>query len=165
MRLYGIALLLIMLILAACQADNDRSSAIEKGNQPDRVKPRVLDNNITLGDPDAVENLNPKKPGDRTPIRVTSVRMDDTPNPAMVGNGLENYNGMCKSCHSSSGSNQAASLKNILKRRDPAWVMNFLYFPGFEVNAAAEGRCWVRQPGHILNVIQARDLVEYLRTI
>ena len=91
--------------------------------------------------------------------------MEEVPSTVMSNKGLAVFNSRCQNCHQMEGKGQGQSLDKILNKREPAWVMNFLYFPGFEVNPAAEGKCQIRQAGQLLNVVEARDFLEYARLV
>lgn len=91
--------------------------------------------------------------------------------PAMVSQGEKIYDVKCQACHSK-GPNRVVGpgWAGVTKRREPAWIMNMIVHTDAMLSTDAEAQklfeeCLVRMPNQNLNHDEARQMLEFMRTL
>ena len=91
--------------------------------------------------------------------------------PAMAEKGKTTYDVKCQACHSM-GENRVVGpgWKGITQRREPAWIMNMILNIDMMLAADEEAQklleqCLVRMPNQNLSKEEARDVLEFMRTL
>lgn len=90
---------------------------------------------------------------------------------AMVEKGRATYDVKCQACHSTSANRVVGpGWKGILERRKPEWVMNMVLNVDVMLDTDPEAQklleqCLVRMPNQNLSQEEARQVVEFMRTI
>ncbi|MBK9759890.1 MAG: cytochrome c [Flavobacteriales bacterium] len=90
---------------------------------------------------------------------------------ALVEKGKSTYDVKCQACHSI-GENRVVGpgWKGMLTRRKPEWVMNMILNTEAMLSTDAEAQkqleqCLVRMPNQNLSKDDARNVVEFMRTL
>lgn len=90
---------------------------------------------------------------------------------AMVAKGKEIYDVKCLSCHSL-GTNRVVGpgWEGIMKQRTPEWIMNMILHTDAMLETDPEAQamleeCLVRMPNQNLTNEEARDVLEFMRTL
>ncbi len=85
--------------------------------------------------------------------------------------GKEIYEVKCQACHSL-GTNRVVGpgWKGMLDQRKPAWIMNMIVHTDAMLETDPEAQamleeCLVRMPNQNLSVDEARDVLEFIRTL
>lgn len=88
-----------------------------------------------------------------------------------VTKGKEIYEVKCQACHSL-GTNRVVGpgWKGMLDQRKPAWIMNMIVHTDAMLETDPEAQamleeCLVRMPNQNLTVDEARDVLEFIRTL
>jgi len=179
------------IIFCACQSNDESknssketataNSAPDQPSQPAAApqpqgREHPLDNRI-LDQPqvkEAMKNLKPQAHNtskDGEPILIRKVNLTNPVNQMMVQKGQKVHQERCAGCHSlDAQKSQLVSLAGITRRRNPEWIMNMItgVVTTLETDAAAMQKleaCPSRQPGARLNIEQARDYLEMLRSV
>lgn len=91
--------------------------------------------------------------------------------PVMVESGQKIYDVKCQACHSK-GPNRVVGpgWEGVTKRREPAWIMNMIVHTDAMLGTDAEAQklleeCLVRMPNQNLNHDEARQMLEFMRTL
>jgi cytochrome c1 len=91
--------------------------------------------------------------------------------PAMAEKGKTTYDVKCQACHSM-GENRVVGpgWKGITTRREPAWIMNMILNIDMMLAEDEEAQklleqCLVRMPNQNLSKEEARDVLEFMRTL
>lgn len=90
---------------------------------------------------------------------------------AMVEKGKTTYDVKCQACHST-GANRVVGpgWKGVTSRREPAWIMNMIMNTDAMLSADPEAQklleqCLVRMPNQNLSMEDARQVLEFMRTL
>ena len=90
---------------------------------------------------------------------------------AMVEKGKTTYDVKCQACHST-GENRVVGpgWKGITTKREPAWIMNMILNVDVMLSEDPEAQklleqCLVRMPNQNLNKDEAREVLEFMRTL
>lgn len=90
---------------------------------------------------------------------------------AMAEKGKTTYDVKCQACHSL-GENRVVGpgWKGITTRREPAWIMNMILNVDVMLSDDPEAQklleqCLVRMPNQNLNKDEAREVLEFMRTL
>ncbi len=91
--------------------------------------------------------------------------------PALVEKGKTTYDVKCQACHSL-GENRVVGpgWKGIITKREPAWIMNMIVHTEAMLETDPEAQkmleeCLVRMPNQNLSHDDAREILEYMRTL
>ena len=91
--------------------------------------------------------------------------------PGRVKKGEEIYDVKCQACHSK-GTNRVVGpgWKGLLDHRKPEWIMNMIVHTDAMLETDPEAQamleeCLVRMPNQNLSVDDARDVLEFIRTL
>lgn len=91
--------------------------------------------------------------------------------PAMAEKGKTTYDVKCQACHSL-GDNRVVGpgWKSITQRREPAWIMNMILNIDVMLTDDPEAQklleqCLVRMPNQNLSNDEARQVLEFMRTL
>lgn len=91
--------------------------------------------------------------------------------PAMVEKGKTTYDVKCQACHSL-GENRVVGpgWKGLTTKREPAWIMNMIVNTDAMLETDPEAQkmleeCLVRMPNQNLTNDDAREVLEYMRTL
>jgi len=91
--------------------------------------------------------------------------------PVMVEQGEKIYDVKCQACHSK-GPNRVVGpgWEGVSKRREPAWIMNMIVHTDAMLSTDAEAQklfeeCLVRMPNQNLSHDEARQMLEFMRTL
>jgi mono/diheme cytochrome c family protein len=91
--------------------------------------------------------------------------------PGMVAKGKELYDVKCQACHST-GTNRVVGpgWKNLLDQRKPEWIMNMIVHTDAMLETDPEAQamleeCLVRMPNQNLSVDDARNVLEFIRSL
>lgn len=90
---------------------------------------------------------------------------------AMAEKGKTTYDVKCQACHSLSENRVVGpGWKGVMTRRDPAWVMNMIMNTEAMLSDDAEAQklleqCLVRMPNQNLSMDEARQVLEFMRTL
>jgi hypothetical protein len=72
----------------------------------------------------------------------------------------------CQRCHAGpSGAGEAIALDAAFDRHDPEWLMDFMMNREVDAESSADAECHVRRAGEGLSRDEARQVLEYMRTI
>ena len=89
----------------------------------------------------------------------------------MAEKGKTTYNVKCQACHSM-GTNRVVGpgWKGITTRREPAWIMNMIVNIDAMLTTDPEAQklleeCLVRMPNQNLSKDEAREVLEFMRTL
>ena len=135
-----------------------------------------IDNRI-LDQPQVREAMKKLKPGAKNnmtggePILIRKVNLTNPINAMMAQKGQKIHEEKCVGCHTlDTQKTPLKSLAGITRRRNPEWIMNMItgVTTTLESNAAAMQKleaCPTRQAATRLNVEQARDYLEMLRSV
>lgn len=129
------------------------------------------------GDSKAAANTNAEAATPATPL-PGMVTADDIKPPladeidmGMVAEGKQIAEVKCLACHSF-GSNRVVGpgWENILKQRSPEWIMNMILHTDAMLENDPEAQamleeCLVRMPNQNLSDNEARDVLEFMRTL
>ena len=158
---------LFCLILFSCGNDSKTSSDTPQSiEQPTAPTVQSVDPNLE----EKVENLKPKPPNvPDQPVELKGVNLTSPLLQSLVRKGEKVYNNKCISCHTLDGTaSNAASFAGITKNRRPEWIMNLT--TGVDMKLAESRKeqnklntCYTRQAGQRLDVVESRDLLEFLR--
>ena len=90
---------------------------------------------------------------------------------AMADQGHKTYDVKCQACHSM-GENRVVGpgWKGITTKREPAWIMNMIVHTDAMLSSDAEAQklleeCLVRMPNQNLSHDEARQVLEFMRTL
>lgn len=90
---------------------------------------------------------------------------------AMADKGKTTYDVKCQACHST-GANRVVGpgWKGVTSRREPAWIMNMIMNTDAMLSADPEAQklleqCLVRMPNQNLSMEDARQVLEFMRTL
>ena len=94
----------------------------------------------------------------------------DTPDAAMAAKGEETFNTYCTVCHRPKKRLTGPAMIGLLDRRTPEWVMNMILNPDVMEKQDPIAKKLVEEYNTLmlnqrLNEQQARELLEYIRTI
>jgi len=103
-------------------------------------------------------------------ITADEVHLGDI-DPGMVAKGKEIYDVKCQACHSI-GTNRVVGpgWKNMLDQRKPEWIMNMIVHTDAMLETDPEAQamleeCLVRMPNQNLSVADARNVLEFIRSL
>jgi mono/diheme cytochrome c family protein len=89
----------------------------------------------------------------------------------MVAKGKEIYDVKCQACHSL-GTNRVVGpgWKGVVEQRKPEWIMNMIVHTDAMLESDAEAQalleeCLVRMPNQNLSKEDARNVLEFMRTL
>jgi len=96
------------------------------------------------------------------------IEISDELDPELVNKGRNIYEMKCEMCHNMVGRMVGPELGNVLDRRSPEFVMNFILNPGEMANDHPVGQEMLREyftvmPFQNVKEDEARSIVEYLR--
>jgi len=171
------AIIISALFLFSCKTESKQD---ESSNPP---KTEQKENDISLtpppgtqfADPDLAEkiaNLKPKAQipsSDEEPKVLKGVNLSYPLLPGLVRKGENVYNSKCASCHDlSSEQKKASGFLGITLKREPVWIMNMTRGADFQLSPQVQeqkalAKCPVRSKDGRLTLIEARDLLEFLR--
>lgn len=142
-----ISVLLVVLVLAACGGEADRSDTSIGGGSESGLTAAELENGIG-------------------PISAVSL---DEIDPELAAKGEEVFTTKCSACHKMDERYVGPPLGDVLERRSPAFVMNMMLNPEEMLQRHPEVRDLLAQymtpmPDQQLTEDDARAVVEYLRT-
>ena len=90
---------------------------------------------------------------------------------ALADKGKTTYDVKCQACHST-GANRVVGpgWKGVTTRREPAWIMNMIMNTDAMLSADPEAQklleqCLVRMPNQNLSMDEARQVLEFMRTL
>lgn len=90
---------------------------------------------------------------------------------SMVAEGEKIYDVKCQACHSK-GANRVVGpgWKGVTTRREPAWIMNMIVHTDAMLSSDPDAQklfeeCLVRMPNQNLNHDEARNMLEFMRTL
>ncbi|GEM_PF-2562264 len=190
---YLIFVVFSMTVLAACQSNDGSKNSPEETaaaanpapEQPATTtvttttpegREQPIDNRI-LDQPQVREAMKKLKPGAKNnvtggePILIRKVNLTNPINAMMAQKGQKVHEEKCVGCHTlDTQKTQLKSLAGITRRRNPEWIMNMItgVATTLEPNAAAMQKleaCPTRQAATRLNIEQARDYLEMLRSV
>jgi cytochrome c5 len=150
MKLTGIALLATVLSLSAC-GGGDGAPATPPG---------------ASGPAPATGSEHSKLPV----ITAADITLSDI-DQAMVEKGRSTYDVKCQACHSTSANRVVGpGWKGILERRKPEWIMNMVLNIDVMLDTDPEAQkmleeCLVRMPNQNLSKDEAREVLEFMRTL
>lgn len=143
---FAAALAAMVMILFACgEGGNEAASAAPPGAAPEKeaASGLITAADLSLGEIDA----------------------------AMAEKGRTTYDVKCQACHSL-GENRVVGpgWKGIITKREPAWIMNMILNIDVMLEDDAEAQklleqCLVRMPNQNLSKDEAREVLEYMRTL
>ncbi len=90
---------------------------------------------------------------------------------AMVEKGRSTYDVKCQACHSTSANRVVGpGWKGIMERRKPEWIMNMVLNVDVMLETDPEAQkmleeCLVRMPNQNLSQDEAREVLEFMRTL
>ncbi len=103
-------------------------------------------------------------------ITADQVKLGDI-DPGRVKKGEEIYDVKCQACHST-GTNRVVGpgWKGMLEQRKPEWIMNMIVHTDAMLETDPEAQamleeCLVRMPNQNLSEDDARDVLEFIRTL
>ena len=109
----------------------------------------------------------PAKPGLISASDITLGAID----PAMAEKGKTTYDVKCQACHST-GPNRIVGpgWEGLTSKRKPEWIMNMIVHTDAMLETHAEAQkmleeCLVRMPNQNLSHDEAREVLEYMRTL
>jgi len=119
-------------------------------------------------------NAAPSASSDAAPatplITAADLNLGDI-DPAMVEKGKTTYDVKCQACHSL-GENRVVGpgWKGLTTKREPAWIMNMIVHTEAMLETDEEAQkmleeCLVRMPNQNLTQDDAREVLEYMRTL
>jgi len=190
---YLIFLVFATIVLVNCQSNdepkNDKKETAE-ATAPDTAAPQKYIPNAAIGSgnkhpvdgrlldqpqiQEAMKKLKPQAHNtnpDGTPILIRKVNLTPQLSEVMIEKGRDVHDAQCSGCHTlTTAKSNLISLAGTTKRRKPEWIMNMLtgVTTTLETNAAAAQKleaCPTRAPQTRLNVEQARDYLELLRSV
>lgn len=97
--------------------------------------------------------------------------MDGDIDQGMVTKGKEIYEMKCLSCHTLTANRVVGpGWEGILKQRSPEWIMNMILHTDAMLETDAEAQamleeCLVRMPNQNLTTEEAREVLEFMRTL
>jgi len=104
-------------------------------------------------------------------ITADEVVLGDQIDQGMVTRGEAIYDVKCQACHTL-GTNRVVGpgWKGMLEHRKPEWIMNMIVHTDAMLETDAEAQamleeCLVRMPNQNLSVDDARDVLEFIRTL
>ncbi|MBK7383106.1 MAG: cytochrome c [Flavobacteriales bacterium] len=119
------------------------------------------------GTPDASSGNATAKPG---LITAADLTLGDI-NKDMAAKGETTYDVKCQACHSRGGNRVVGpGWKGLTTRREPAWIMNMIMNVDVMLADDPEAQklleeCLVRMPNQNLTKDEARELLEFMRTL
>lgn len=91
--------------------------------------------------------------------------------PAMAEKGKTTYDVKCQACHST-GANRVVGpgWQGLATKREPAWIMNMIMNIDVMLESDPEAQklleeCLVRMPNQNLSKDEAREVLEFMRTL
>jgi cytochrome c5 len=110
------------------------------------------------------------KPASATMITAADLQLGDI-DKGIAERGKTTYDVKCQACHST-GENRIVGpgWKGIATRREPAWIMNMIMNIDAMLAEDAEAQklleeCLVRMPNQNLSKDEAREVLEFMRTL
>lgn len=91
--------------------------------------------------------------------------------PAMAEKGKTTYDVKCQACHSTGGNRVVGpGWKGLTTKREPAWIMNMIMNIDVMLEKDPEAQklleeCLVRMPNQNLTKDEAREVLEFMRTL
>lgn len=167
MKLLSILLTFSALILFAC---NNGNNQVDTPQEPAQTVTPTDGNNAPIpGTAVTQEQLEDLKPNANIPEGVFAVKkVNFAPEISqfMVQKGTRTFDQKCKSCHTLRGTGSSASaFEGMYERHDPAWVFNMVRNVPIDGISRQMKSCPVRSDEGALEVIDARDLLEMIRTV
>lgn len=115
------------------------------------------------------EQLEDLKPNANIPegvFAVKNVNFAPEISQFMVQKGTRTFDQKCKSCHTIKGTGGTASaFEGMFERHEPAWVFNMIRNVPIDGITRDMKKCSVRSAEGALEVIDARDLLEMIRSV
>jgi len=104
-------------------------------------------------------------------ITADQIKLGEKVDEGMAAKGKAIYEVKCQACHST-GSNRVVGpgWKGLLEQRKPEWIMNMILHTDamLETDPNAQAmleECLVRMPNQNLTMDEAREVVEFMRTL
>jgi cytochrome c class I len=155
-----------MALLTACGGGtNNNNTTTDSTNQEATTTPPAPSNSAP--EPDFPDWQNNKGIG---PVKTITPPLADTPDAAMAAKGEETFNTYCTVCHRPKKRLTGPAMIGLLDRRTPEWVMNMILNPDVMEKQDPIAKKLVEEYNTLmlnqrLNEQQARELLEYIRTI
>ncbi|MEO9512293.1 MAG: c-type cytochrome [Flavobacteriaceae bacterium] len=102
---------------------------------------------------------------------VTSVSLAEEVNTEMAARGEAKFSAVCVACHMIDQRMIGPAMEGVLERRSPEWVMNMILNPDGMLREDPIAKALLKEYNNAIMLNQnlseadARDLVEYLRTL
>lgn len=148
---------LILLVLAAC--------AVACGGSGPSTPPPGVSTNSDAGGAGATA-----KTGSATLFTAADLNLGEI-DPAIVEKGKTTYDVKCQACHST-GENRVVGpgWKGLTTKRKPEWIMNMIVNIDAMLTEDPEAQklleeCLVRMPNQNLSKDEAREVLEFMRTL
>lgn len=157
--------LVIAATLSACNNNevNTGTDDAAKVATPENSSSPIPGTQVTQ---EQLENLKPNANIPTGVFAVKKVNFAPEISEFMVQKGTRVFDEKCKSCHTIKGAGGTASaFEAMYERHDPAWVMNMVRNVPMDDLDRQLKKCPVRTPEGALEVMDARDLLEMIRSV
>ena len=168
MKHLSIVLVMLAMVTFACNnGNNEVTTGTEETSST--VTPADASDTPIPGTAVTKEQLEDLKPNANIPegeFTVKKVNFAPEISQFMVQKGTRVFDQKCKSCHTLKGTGGTASaFEGMFDRHDPAWVFNMIRNAPVDDITRQMKKCPVRSNEGKLEVIDARDLLEAIRSV
>ena len=156
-----------MALLTACGGGtNNNNTTTDSTTQEEATTTAPAPSN-SAPEPDFPDWQNNKGIG---PVKTITPPLADTPDATMAAKGEETFNTYCTVCHRPKKRLTGPAMIGLLDRRTPEWVMNMILNPDVMEKQDPIAKKLVEEYNTLmlnqrLNEQQAREVLEYIRTI
>ena len=160
--------LLSVLVVFSCNNNQNQANGVPE-ETTNQANPTDGTNSPIPGTAVTKEQLQELKPNANIPegvFAVKNVKFAPEVSKFMVQKGTRVFDQKCKSCHTIKGSGGTASaFEGMFERHEPAWVFNMIRNVPIDGITRDMKKCSARTDEGTLEVIDARDLLEMIRSV
>ena len=154
-----------MALLTACGGGTNNNNNSNDTTTTENTTPQAT--TTATPEPDFPDWQNQKGIG---PVKTITPPLADTPDATMVAKGEETFNTYYTVCHRPKKRLTGPAMIGLLDRRTPEWVMNMILNPDVMEKQDPIAKKLVEEYNTLmlnqrLNEQQAREVLEYIRTI